>query len=56
MTRSGRPPVTGQTRKHRIEVRVSEQEKAELLGALGTDQTLSDLLRDSALTAVRTTP
>ena len=53
MTRSGRPPVTGQTRNLRIEVRVSEQEKAELLGALGSRQTLSDLLRDTALAAVR---
>jgi len=53
MSRTGRPPAVGQTRSLRIEVRVSEAEKAELLGALGQGQTLSDLLRDKALAAVR---
>lgn len=37
----------------RIEVRVSEAEKAEMLAALEDGQTLSDLLRDHTLAAIR---
>lgn len=48
-----RPPSAGVPRRERIEVRVTEAEKAELVGGLNDGQTLSDLLRVNALAAVR---
>lgn len=50
---SGRKPDAGQPRAHRIDVRVSEAELAELLDAAGTEP-LTTWLRTAGLAAART--
>lgn len=49
----GRPPAAGVPRRERIEVRVTEAEKAELVGSLAEGETLSDRLRNAGLEAAR---
>lgn len=54
MTRTGRPPAAGVTRRERIEIRASEAERAELeAAARDAGQTLSDWLRQVGLAAAR---
>lgn len=49
---AGRPPDSGQPRTNRIDIRVSEQELAELLDAAGQEP-LTGWIRERALEAAR---